>query len=68
MTGKEELLACLRYFPGVRGEPEIEGECPTWLRVETGAAENVEAVVAMLNLLGWSGWEVRGLIVFVEWD
>jgi hypothetical protein len=68
VTAKEELLSCLRNLPGVCGEPEIQGECPTWLRVETGAAEDVEGVVALLNLVGWSGWEVRGLIVFVDWD
>lgn len=68
MTKNEELLSCLRNFQGVSGEPEIEGECPTWLRVDTKSAEDVEGVVALLNLVGWSGWKVRGLIVFVDWD
>jgi hypothetical protein len=68
VTAKEELLSCLRNFPGVSGEPEIEGESPTWLRVETKTDEDIEAVVGLLNLVGWSGWEVRGLIVFVDWD
>jgi hypothetical protein len=67
MTQSEELLACLRNLSGVNGEPEIEGECPTWLRVETKSDEDAETVVALLNFLGWSGWEVRGTIVFIEW-
>lgn len=47
MTAKEELLSCLRNFPGVSGEPEIEGESLTWLRVETKTDEDIEAVVGL---------------------
>jgi hypothetical protein len=67
-TKKEELLLCLRNFPGVIAEPEIEGECPTRLRVETKSADDVQGVEALLHMLGWSGWEVKGVILLIDWD
>lgn len=64
---KLELLSWLKQFPGVIGEPEIEGEGPTRARVETRSAEDAATVYAGLQLTEWEG-ELRGSMVFIDLD
>jgi hypothetical protein len=64
---KATLLSWLSQFPGVVGEPEIEGEGPTRARVETRSTDDAATVYAALQLAGWEG-DQRGAMVFIDLD
>lgn len=67
MIDKATLLSWLSRFPGVVGEPEIEGEGPTRARVETRSTDDAATVYAALQLTEWEG-EQRGAMVFIDLD
>ena len=64
---KGALLSWLSQFPGVVGAPEIEGEGPTQVRVETRSAEDAATVYAALQLTEWEG-EQQGLRILIDLD
>lgn len=67
MTDKDTLISSLRACPQV-ASLEIEGESPTWARVETNNAEDASFVEALLHLQGWDVWEISGFTLRIPLD